>query len=209
MARIIQTRILFPIVRSMAVPLKVIREARACTACAASLPLGPRPLVAGSSAARILIVGQAPGRRAHESGIPWHDPSGDRLRAWLGIDDDTFYDPRTTALMPMGFCFPGTGASGDLPPRPECAPLWHDRLSAAFRSVRLTVLVGRYAIDAKVSPRFRTVTDAVRAWNELLPERIALPHPSGRNNIWLKKNPWFERETLPALRRAVTRAIDA
>lgn len=193
----------------MAVPLKIIREARACTACSAHLPLGPRPLLTGSANARILVIGQAPGRLAHESGIPWCDPSGDRLRAWLGVGDDAFYDPKRIALMPMGFCFPGTGPTGDLPPRPECAPLWHDRLTAAFRSVRLTILVGRFAINAKVRPRFQTVTGAVRAWEALLPERIALPHPSGRNNIWLKKNPWFERETLPALRQAVRSALES
>jgi len=196
----------------MAIPLKVIREARACEVCTPHLPLGPRPLLGGNTRSRVVIIGQAPGRLAHESGVPWDDPSGQRLRSWLGVDDETFYDESRFALMPMGFCFPGTGKSGDMAPRLECAPLWHDRMLESLKSVELRVYIGKYAIDAYLNrdgKRFGSVTDAVRAWDALLPGEIVLPHPSGRNNIWLKKNPWFAKKTLPALRRRVARLISA
>ena len=185
----------------------VIREARACRVCEADLPEGPRPLVQGSSASGILIIGQAPGAAAHASGVPWDDRSGDRLRDWLGVTPDQFYDANVMALMPMGFCYPGTGRSGDLAPRPECAPLWHDRMIRAFKSVRLTVIVGQYAFDRYLGEEFGSITEAARAHTALLPARIALPHPSPRNNIWLKKNPWFERRALPRLRARVAALI--
>ena len=184
-------------------PLKVLTEARACTVCEPSLPLGARPLLAGSSKSKVLIIGQAPGQVAHESGIPWDDTSGDRLRDWLGIDRDLFYDERFLALMPLGFCFPGKGKTGDLPPRPGCAPLWHDRLLKAFKSVQLTIFIGRHATDHYLCDQYRTLLDAASAFDDLLPTRIVLPHPSGRNNIWLKKNPWFESKLLPRLRTRV------
>lgn len=183
--------------------LKILTEARACTHCAQTLPEGPRPLVAGSRASRILIIGQAPGRAAHASGVPWDDRSGDRLRNWLGLSRDEFYDEQLVALMPMGFCYPGSGASGDMPPRPECAPLWHDRILFALTEIQLTVLVGRYACERYTESARETLTSIVGRYREHLPTRIVLPHPSGRNNIWLRKNPWFEEQTLPALRARI------
>jgi len=183
--------------------LKVITEARRCTLCADALPNAPRPLLQASRQSRILIIGQAPGRKAHETGVPWDDASGRRLREWLQLTDEQFYDPALVALVPMGFCYPGTGNSGDLPPRPECAPAWHPRLLKAMPDIRLTILIGKYALDHYHPGRYQTLTDAVRDYQKLLPTQIALPHPSPRNNIWLKKNPWFEKQTLPALRRQV------
>ena len=180
----------------------LLKKVRACEVCKAYLPSGPRPLVQISAAAKILIIGQAPGRVAHESGIPWNDQSGDRLRDWLGVDDVTFYDENKIALMPMGFCFPGKGAAGDLAPRPECAPLWHVTLLAAMRSIQLTVYIGNYAISRYLGNSHESVTASVQAAEDLLPTRIVLPHPSPRNNIWLKKNLWFEKRVLPALRTA-------
>ena len=184
-----------------------VQEAKGCTLCEPDLPLGAKPLLQGSSASRVLIIGQAPGRKTHETGIPWMDASGKRLRAWLGLTDEQFYDPRVMALMPMGFCYPGTGKSGDLPPRAACEPAWHARLLRAFRSVELTLYLGKYAFDRYLSDEFDSMADAIRGAEALLPERIALPHPSPRNNIWLKKNPWFESRVLPRLREAVGAAV--
>lgn len=192
-----------PTLRVMPTSLRVITEARACTHCERHLPLGPRPLLAGSRESRVLIIGQAPGKAAHESGIPWHDRSGDRLREWLGVSNEQFYDDRLIALMPMGFCYPGKASSGDAPPRPECAPMWHDKLLSKLASVGLTVYIGHYAFDRYLSGDFGTITEAVAAAPTLLPARIALPHPSPRNNIWLKKHDWFGRDVLPALRARV------
>jgi len=184
--------------------LPLLKKVRACTECAAHLPHGPNPLLAASSTAKLIVIGQAPGRVAHESGIPWNDRSGQRLRAWLGVVDETFYDPSRVALMPMGFCFPGAGRSGDLAPRPECAPLWHEKLLAKMPAIELTVYVGTYAFARALGDRFASVTDAARAYDGLLEAgMIVLPHPSPRNNIWLKKNPWFESGLLPRLRAAV------
>jgi len=187
---------------------RLLSEIRRCDLCAPDLPHGPRPICVAHPEARIAIVGQAPGRRVHESGIPWDDPSGQRLREWLGVSDDTFYDPRCFALVPMGFCYPGTGSSGDLPPRPECAPTWHERVFALMPDLRLTVLLSQYAITWYLGERARpTVTETVRHWKEHRPRFLPLPHPSPRNNIWLKKNPWFARELLPYLRGRVTRIL--
>lgn len=182
---------------------QVMAEARACTLCAPGLPLGPRPLVRGSERSRIVIIGQAPGRAAHESGVPWNDRSGDRLRDWLGLSREAFDDERLVALVPMGFCYPGTGRAGDAPPRPECAPLWHPRIFGGLRSVELAVIVGRHAFERYLGAEFGSVTEAVRAHRRLLPGRVALPHPSPRNNLWLKQHAWFEREALPAVRARV------
>ncbi len=181
----------------------IIREARACRVCAASLPHQPRPLLQGSARSRILIIGQAPGAAAHTSGIPWDDRSGERLRAWLGLTPTQFYNDERVALMPMGFCYPGHGPSGDRPPRPECAPLWHPRLLPALNRVELVVYIGKYAFARYLSQDFDSITDAVAGWKRLLPNSIALPHPSPRNNIWLKKHAWFERKTIPALKERV------
>lgn len=158
----------------------------------------------------MVIIGQAPGRKVHESGIPWKDASGDRLREWLGVDSETFYDPRRIALLPMGFCFPGTGKSGDLAPRPECAPLWHKPLLAAMPEVRLTLLVGRFAQNRYLGERARpTLTETVRTFETFLKDGLLpLPHPSPRNRLWLQRNPWFEEEVLPQLREQLRRIFD-
>lgn len=184
---------------------RLFAEVRACTYCAAHLPLGPRPVVRGLPSARLLVTSQAPGTKVHESGLSFDDRSGDRLRDWLGIDRDTFYDERRLAILPMGLCYPGRyEKGGDLPPRPECAPLWHERLLAAWPRIELTLLVGSYAIDYYLKASKRpTMTETVRAWRDYLPEFLPLPHPSWRTTLWEKKNPWFEAEVLPALRRKV------
>ena len=184
---------------------RLFAEVRACTYCAAHLPLGPRPVVRGLPAARLLITSQAPGTKVHETGLSFNDRSGDRLRDWLGIDRDTFYDERRVAILPMGLCYPGRYAQGgDLPPRPECAPLWHEKLLAAWPNIALTLLVGSYAIDYYLKGSKRpTMTETVRAWRDYLPDFLPLPHPSWRTTLWEKKNPWFEAEVLPELRRRV------
>ena len=187
---------------------KLLQEIHACTACAAHLPHGVRPVVQAGADARLLIIGQAPGRRVHETGIPWNDPSGDRLRDWLGVPRDVFYDEDRVAIMPVGFCFPGTGSSGDLPPRPECAPLWHQRLLQALPKVRMTLLIGRYAQDLYLRHNRRaSLTETVAAYRDYLPAYLPLPHPSPRNRLWLKNNPWFESEVLPELRRRVAHVL--
>ena len=180
-----------------------LTEARACRVCEAHLPLGPRPVVRASISAPLLIIGQAPGTKVHETGIPWNDPSGDRLRDWLGLDRDAFYDESRIAIMPMGFCYPGVDKNGgDKPPRKECAPLWHDRLLPLMPGVELTLLIGMYAQRRYLGRRAgRTMTDTVRGWRDYLPDYLPLPHPSWRNTAWLRKNPWFEAEIVPYLRK--------
>ncbi len=184
---------------------EVLRAARACRACAAHQPLGPRPVLRAGPGARLLIVGQAPGTRVHETGIPWNDPSGERLRAWLAVDRDGFYDQTRIAIVPMGFCYPGRNPrGGDNPPRPECAPLWHGPLLAALPGIELTLLVGQYAQAHYLGKRRRsTLTETVRAWADYGPGFLPLPHPSWRNTGWLKRNPWFAAELLPGLRARV------
>ena len=187
---------------------KLLREVRRCDLCAASLPNAPRPVLTTHREARLLIIGQAPGRRVHESGVPWADASGDRLREWMGVDREEFYGSECMALMPMGLCFPGTGTSGDLPPRPECAGTWHEKVLAAMPKVQLTLLLSQYALKHYLGTERRsTLTETVRAWRDFLPGRIPLPHPSPRNNRWLKKNPWFEQSVLPELRKRVRAAL--
>lgn len=204
---------------------QLLAEVRACTLCAAHLPHGVRPVLQMGIGARILIVGQAPGRKVHDSGVPFDDVSGDRLRAWLGVHRDTFYDASRVALLPMGFCFPGTRKGADLPPRPECAPAWRARLLAQLQHVELTVVLGRYALawhlrdahpiageaiagEAAVpaGPTARatdSVTALVQGWRRHAPAKFVLPHPSPRNQLWVRRNPWFESELLPALRLRV------
>jgi uracil-DNA glycosylase len=182
---------------------RLLADIRACRLCAAELPLAPRPVLQ----ARVLLAGQAPGRKAHESGLPFDDASGDRLRDWLGVTQEEFYDPARFAIVPMGFCFPGTGRSGDLPPRPECAPAWRDRLPARLPEVRLTVVLGRSAQLAHFEDTRQTVTELVRDWRRYWPEKLPLPHPSPRNTLWLRRNPCFEGEVLPALRALVAQAF--
>lgn len=181
----------------------VLAEARACRRCEAVLPLGPRPVLRAAATARLLIVGQAPGTRVHATGIPWNDASGDRLRDWLGLERETFYDERRVAIVPMGLCYPGRDANGgDRPPRPECAPLWHQRIVAALPNLALTLLVGRYAQSRYLGQeRARTLTEAVRAWRAHGPRLWPLPHPSWRTIAWQRRNPWFDAELLPELRQ--------
>jgi uracil-DNA glycosylase len=188
----------------------VAAAARACVHCT-DLPLGPRPVLRVSATARLLIVGQAPGTKVHESGIPWNDPSGDRLRGWLGMTREAFYDTSRIAIVPMGMCYPGRlPRGGDAPPRPDCAPLWHPRLLPLLREVRLTLLVGSYAQVAMLGPGRGSggdMTGRVRAFRTHLPRRFPLPHPSWRTIGWAARNPWFAAEVLPALREQVAAAL--
>jgi len=184
-------------------------DIRACTICSADLPLGPKPVVQGDEKARILIAGQAPGKKVHESGILFDDQSGDRLRDWMGLSREDFYDSRKIAILPMGFCFPGTGKSGDLPPRPECAPHWRARALAALPNIELTLVIGIYAQAWHLPGNpHKTLTETVRAWQSFWPHALPLPHPSPRNNIWMKKNPWFEADVLPQLRRTIANVLE-
>jgi uracil-DNA glycosylase len=188
---------------------RLLAEARACRVCAAHLPLGPRPVLRARPGARLLIVGQAPGTRVHESGVPWDDRSGDRLRDWLRLDREAFYDDSRVAIVPMGFCYPGRDpGGGDKPPRPECAPLWHPPLRAALPKVALTLLVGLYAQAHYLGRRRQgSLTETVRAWRDYDPEFLPLPHPSWRSTAWLKRNPWFEADLLPELRHRVAALV--
>lgn len=188
----------------------LLRDIRSCTICQEHLPLGPRPVVAATPGSRIVVIGQAPGRRVHETGIAWNDPSGDRLRDWLGVDKEAFYNPDLFALMPMAFCYPGTGKAGDLPPRKECAPAWHGTLLQSMKKVKLTLLIGNYAQNYYLpdSPN-KTLTEKIRHFRDFTPQIFVLPHPSPRNNIWLKKNPWFALELLPELKQIVGHVIKA
>ncbi|HET8900159.1 MAG TPA: uracil-DNA glycosylase family protein [Rhodanobacteraceae bacterium] len=185
----------------------LLTEIRACRICEKHLPLGPRPVLQASASARLLIMSQAPGRRVHLSGIPFDDPSGVRLREWLGLDTATFYDAARVAIVPMGFCYPGKGPSGDLPPRPECAPTWHPRLLPLLTEVRLTLLIGSHA-QAHVLGRGSTLTANCAAWREHLAHGyFPLPHPSPRNQGWFKHHPWFFAEAIPELRQHVARLM--
>ena len=183
----------------------LLTQVRACTLCAAHLPHGPRPVLQMHGSARLLIVGQAPGRKVHASGVPFDDASGERLRDWLGITRERFYDARQVALLPMGFCYPGTGKSGDLPPRSECAPAWRAPLLSHLKKLQLTLVIGQYAMAHHLPNERGSLTDTVQAWRNHWPTVLPLPHPSPRNNLWLRRNPWFERDLLPILR---TRVID-
>ena len=186
----------------------LLKDVRACQICKKHLPLGPRPVLQAHHEAKILIAGQAPGKRVHETGIAWNDPSGDRLREWLGIDKDIFYNPEMIALIPMGFCYPGTGKSGDLPPRPECVATWHADLLKQLPNLELTIVIGKYAHDYHLNGKQKdNLTKTVQAWKEYAPSIIPLPHPSPRNNIWLKKNPWFSADLLPELKEKVSSAL--
>lgn len=188
----------------------LLKEVAACQECAPHLPLGPRPIVRAAPAARLLIIGQAPGTRVHETGIPWHDKSGDRLRDWIGLSGDVFYDASRVAIMPMGFCYPGRDdkKGGDNPPRPECAPLWHARIRQQLTQIQLTLLIGQYAQKYYLAAnKPKTMTETVRNWQAYLPEVFPLPHPSWRTTGWMKKNPWFETTVITALRGHVRGAL--
>jgi len=186
----------------------IVTDVRKCTLCEPDLPLGARPVLQINEQAKILIAGQAPGIRVHESGMPFTDPSGDRLRQWMGIDSGTFYDASKIAILPMGFCYPGTGKSGDLPPRPECAKTWRAEILAAMPNIELILVIGIYAQKWHMGDvKQKNLTETVRHWQDYWPERLPLPHPSPRNNIWLKKNPWFEQEVIPHLKARVGELI--
>ena len=184
---------------------QLVARIRACRLCEADLPLGPRPVLRVAATARLLIIGQAPGTKVHESGIPWNDRSGDRLRQWLDLDRETFYDDSRIAILPTGLCYPGRDPKGgDRPPRPECAPLWHPQVRALLPDIRLILLVGRYAQAHVLGRECRaTVTETVAAWKAYLPDMLVLPHPSWRTNGWQAKTPWFETELLPEARRLI------
>ena len=182
----------------------MLRQIRACRMCEKHLPLGPNPVLRASASARILIVGQAPGTNVHATGIPWNDASGERLRAWMDVDRDAFYDESRIAIVPMGFCYPGRGAGGDNPPRPECARTWHPQLIPLLRSVRLTLLIGQYAHRYFLRERRHdSLTATVRAFGDYLPQFLPMVHPSPRNQGWLKRHAWFEKDLLPVLRERV------
>lgn len=185
----------------------LLKRIRGCAICD-GLPLGPRPIVQFSPNSKLLIVGQAPGRITHNKGVPFDDPSGNRLRDWLGLGREAFYDDQKLAIVPMGFCFPGTGKGGDLAPRAECATAWRGQILQRLASVELTLIIGRYAIDwHQPDQSARSVTDAVRDWRNLWPSKLILPHPSPRNNRWLKQNPWFDAEVIPALQARVAQML--
>ncbi len=187
---------------------KLLLDIKACEACKAHLPLGPRPVVSGHPDARIIIIGQAPGTKVHASGIPWDDASGKQLRKWLDITDDMFYDETKIAIVPMGFCYPGKGKSGDLPPRPECAPLWHQKILDHMPNIELIILIGQYAQKYYLAKKTkRTLTETVRAYHEYLPTYFPLPHPSPRNRFWLTKNPWFDNEVVLILQKEVKKVL--
>jgi uracil-DNA glycosylase len=188
----------------------LLEEIRACTHCAASLPLGPRPVLRATSKARIVLIGQAPGARVHETGVPWDDASGERLCDWLGVPREVLLDSGIFAIVPMGFCYPGKAASGDSPPRPECAPMWHPRLLPLLKRTTVTILIGAYAQARYLGARCkRTLTETVQTFEDYAPDFIPLPHPSPRNAIWRKKNPWFEQVCVPSVRERVRALIES
>ena len=187
----------------MATFKKLLTDVRSCRICEPHLAHGVRPVLQIDAKARILIAGQAPGRKVHETGVPFDDPSGERLRQWMGIDREVFYDYRKIAILPMGFCYPGTGKSGDLPPRPECAPAWREALLAKLKKVELTLVLGQYAQAYHLDTGRSSLTEIVKDWRRYWPAALPLPHPSPRNRIWFKRNPWFDDEVLPVLQKRV------
>lgn len=185
----------------------LLAEVRACTLCKAYLPHTPRPVLQLHPKARILIAGQAPGRKVHETGVPFDDPSGNRLREWLGVTREEFYDPEKIAFLPMGFCFPGSGKSGDLPPRSECATAWRNQLLGELHHLEITLVLGKYAQAYHFGDAHSSLTELVQSWRTYWPDRVPLPHPSPRNNLWLRRNPWLETELLPVLRKRISEVI--
>ena len=185
----------------------LLTEIRQCTICSEHLEFGPRPILAAHRESKIAVIGQAPGSVVHRTGVPWDDLSGKNLRTWMGIDNDTFYDASKIALIPMGFCYPGKGKSGDLPPRPECAPQWHEQVFGQMEKLELILLIGKYAQDEYLENAKKTLTATVRNFKEYLPKHFVLPHPSPRNNIWQAKNEWFKSEVLPSLKDSVTKIL--
>ena len=187
---------------------ELLEKIRKCDICQAHLPSGPRPILAGHPESKILIIGHAPGTKVHKTGIPWNDQSGIQLRKWMGVTDETFYDETKIAQMPMGFCYPGKGKSGDLPPRPECAPQWHDLLLEQMPNIQLTILIGQYSQKRYLgNTRERNLTETVRNFKNYAPEYFVLPHPSPRNRFWLAKNPWFEEEVIPEFQKQIRKHL--
>jgi uracil-DNA glycosylase len=185
---------------------KLLEDIRSCTLCKAHLPVGPRPIVSLHPKSKILIIGQAPGMKVHASGVPWDDASGKELRRWLGVEPEIFYDENIFALMPMGFCYPGKGTSGDMPPRPECAPQWHKKILSNLKQIELTILIGQYSQAYYLGDRAKdNLTETIRAYKTFFPQFLPLPHPSPRNRIWQKKNAWFEKKVVPELQMLVSR----
>ena len=179
---------------------KLIAEIKSCVVCKAHLPNAPKPVFTIHAKAKILIIGQAPGQKVQDSGIPWDDQSGNELRRWFGVGKEQFYNPELFALMPMGFCYPGKGVSGDLPPRPECAPLWHQQILKQLKNIQLIILIGQYSQKYYLGGKLKsTLTETVKSYEEFLPKYFLLVHPSPRNKIWQKKNSWFEKEVVPQL----------
>ncbi|WP_099609029.1 uracil-DNA glycosylase family protein [Vibrio coralliilyticus] len=181
----------------------LLQQIRQCRLCEPDLPLGANPIIQASKEDKLLIIGQAPGTRVHKTSIPWNDPSGDRLRQWLELDKTAFYDANKIAIMPMGLCYPGKGKSGDLPPRKECAPQWHSKVLEQLPNIGMTLLIGQYAQNYYLQDKPKTLTETVRAWQQWAPHYLPLPHPSPRNTLWLKRNPWFEAEVVPFIREYV------
>lgn len=182
---------------------ELLQQIKNCSLCEKHLPLGCRPVVRASRSSRLMIIGQAPGTKVHQTGIPWNDASGQRLRGWLDLSDEQFYNDQLVAIMPMGFCYPGKGKSGDLPPRTECAPQWHQALLEQMPDIQLTLLIGQYAQAYYLDDNYKTLTERVKNWALCPPGIIPLPHPSPRNQIWLRRNPWFEAEVVPYIRDQV------
>ena len=188
--------------------IRLVEDVRGCTLCEPELQHGVRPVLQLSAHSRVLIAGQAPGAKVHATGIPFDDPSGERLRDWMGVDRATFYDAEQVAILPMGFCYPGKGKSGDLPPMKRCASTWRARLLEALPSVKLMLVIGQYAQDWHLDRQENTLTATVAAWKSYPSSVVPLPHPSPRNNIWMKKNPWFATELLPVVRARVAAALN-
>jgi len=188
---------------------KLLGEIRSCTVCKRYLPNKPKPIIQASEKSKILIVGQAPGQKVQDSGIPWDDKSGDELRRWLDVSKDQFYDSSLFALMPMGFCYPGKSATGDLSPRPECAPLWHSSVLSEMKGIKLTLLIGKYSQKYYLGKDFNTnITENIRSFKTFMPNFLPLVHPSPRNRIWQKKNPWFERTVIPFLQQRINQILE-
>lgn len=189
---------------------ELLGEIRQCQICVNHLEHGVNPVMNAHAKSKIAIIGQAPGKKVHESGVPWRDASGKNLRSWLDVSEETFYEPKNFAIIPMGFCYPGKGTSGDLPPRPECAPTWHPRLLTALSQVKLTLLLGQYAQDYYLGSRKKkNLTETVKAYSEYLPDQLVLPHPSPRNRFWQAKNPWFQNTVIPLLQKRVQNILTA
>lgn len=186
----------------------LLKKIRACTICKSHLPFPPKPILNFEPQAKILIVGQAPGAKAHESGTPWNDASGERLRNWLGVTKEQFYNPKIFAIVPMGFCYPGKGKSGDLPPRPECSEKWMKPVRESLKNIELTILIGQFAISHFLNKADEPFSDLIKNQNLKKERLFLLPHPSPRNNIWLKKNPWFEDKILPRLKTSTLPILD-